>query len=291
MEEIYYPALYRASNKAAKNAQRRHFAYIRSYSYLLISAACIGIYGIEDSVAAAGAALLMIGGIFISILMILKKEEDVWYRTRAVAESVKTSAWRFMMRGEPYTDAVSTEIVNKELRGRLRKILCDHKDLSLELGGEISGEEQISEHMCEVRNQPLNERIRYYLKYRIDEQRKWYAGKSDDNRKRSQFWFTILISCQTIAVILVVLRIVYPAWRIWPTEGFVVAAGAVLTWIQTKRFRELASSYGLTAHEIGILRGELKEISEESQFAQFVTDSENAFSREHTQWLARKDIF
>jgi len=75
----------------------------------------------------------------------------------------------------------------------------------------------------------------------------------------------------------------------WPTEVFVVTAGAVLTWMQVKRFRELASSYGLAAQEIGIIRGELDEVKTESEFIEFVKDSENAFSREHTQWIARKN--
>lgn len=272
------------------NAQRSHLGYVCCYSYLLIAAAGLSVYGIEDTAAAVGAALLMIAAMFISILMIFKKDEDTWYRARAVAESVKTSTWRFMMRGDPYTDAESVEVVKAQLRGRLKKVLSEHKDLSYELGGEVSKGEQITTFMCDMRSRSLQERMDFYRNHRIDEERAWYARKSRFNRTQSRIWFSILVGCQAIAVILVVLRVAYPEWRFWPTEVFVVAAGSALTWLQVKRFRELASAYGLTAHEIGIIRGELECVTEESHFAQFVTDSESAFSREHTQWLARKDV-
>jgi hypothetical protein len=132
--------------------------------------------------------------------------------------------------------------------------------------------------------------VDFYRDHRIDEQRTWYAKKSGYNKRQSQVWFSILIACQAIAVTLVILRVAQPEWGYLPTEVFVVAAGSALTWIQVKRFRELSSAYGLTAHEIGIIRGELDSVKDEESFSQFVIDSESAFSREHTQWLARKDV-
>ena len=220
--------------------------------------------------------------------MVTRRSEDEWYRARAIAESVKTSSWRFMMKGAPYFDAVSVEQVKKEFRNLLRSILSEHKDLGHEFGGDISETDQITSKMCEVRNFDLQARIDFYRKFRIDEQRSWYASKSAENRKKGKIWFGILIGLQAIAVVLLVLRVAYPDFRMWPTEVFIVAAGSSLTWIQMKRFRELASSYGLTAQEIGIIRGEIEGIENETDFIEFVKDSENAFSREHTQWVARK---
>jgi len=65
---------------------------------------------------------------------------------------------------------------------------------------------------------------------------------------------------------------------------------AILGWVQIKRYQELASSYSLTAHEITFAKNELVQKDTESKFAAFVADTENAFSREHTQWYARKDV-
>jgi SMODS and SLOG-associating 2TM effector domain 1/SMODS and SLOG-associating 2TM effector domain 3 len=221
--------------------------------------------------------------------MLLRRDEDIWYRARAVAESVKTSCWRFMMRTDPYLGAADVREVKSRFRDRLKSILKEHKDLSPHLGGPVSAEEQITERMCEIRRMQWNERAEFYRKYRIDEQRSWYAKKSAWNRRQGTIWLSVLIACQSLAVVFVIMRVAYPTWGYWPSEVFVVAAGSALTWIQAKRFRELAAAYALTAHEVGIVRGELEGVDSESQLAEFVVDSENAFSREHTQWLARKD--
>jgi len=290
MEEEHYPALYRASDEASLRAQNRYLWSVRMYSFLLIGAAGASVYGLQNTKAAIIAGLLIIGSIIVTILMVLQKDEDSWYRARAVAESVKTSAWRFMMRADPFLDADDVRIVKGYFRDRLRNILNEHKDLAHELGGDLASEEQITEEMCKVRSLPLVDRVDFYRKHRIDDQRRWYAKKSSYNKRRGKLWFGILLAAQVIAIILVVLRVGYPTWLYWPTEVFVVSAGAALTWIQVKRFRELAAAYGLTAHELGMIRNDLESIQNESEFAQFVVDSESAFSREHTQWLARKDV-
>ena len=289
MEEDQYPALYCATNKASIDAQSQYLSFVRTYSFLLITAAGLGVYGINEKWSAVAAALLVIGSIFLSVMMLLRRDEDTWYMARSVAESVKTSSWRFMMRCEPYVDAPDVRVVKSNFRARLKSILSEHKDLAEHIGGTVSEQEQITEKMCEVRDHSWEQRAEFYRKYRIDEQRSWYANKSAWNRKKGRLWFAILIGCQTLAVLFLILRVAYPNWGYWPADVFVVAAGSALTWIQVKRFKELAAAYGLTAHEIGVVRGELERIDSEEKLAQFVADSENAFSREHTQWLARKD--
>jgi len=44
----------------------------------------------------------------------------------------------------------------------------------------------------------------------------------------------------------------------------------------------------LTAHEIGLLQTRLGTIDSEEKFSAFVNEAERAFSREHTQWVARQ---
>lgn len=289
MEDKEYPALYRATNKASMNAQNQYLNFVRMYSFLLILATGLGVYGINEKISAIFAALLVIGSIFLSIMMQLRRDVDTWYRARSVAESVKTSSWRFMMRCEPYVDVPDVREVKSCFRARLRKILSEHKDLAEHLGGTVSEQEQITERMCEVRSLDWEQRADFYCIHRIDEQRSWYASKSSWNRKKGTLWFAILIGCQAFAVLFLILRVAYPEWRYWPADIFIVAAGSALTWIQVKRFKELSAAYGLTAHEIGVLRGEMEQVDSDEELAQFVSDSENAFSREHTQWLARKD--
>ena len=78
---------------------------------------------------------------------------------------------------------------------------------------------------------------------------------------------------------------------IWPTDILVALAASVLSWMQAKRFSELAASYALAAHEIGLIREQAMLPGTDAEFSLFVGDAENAFSREHTQWVARQDVY
>lgn len=290
MDHEMYPVLYEAADSASVGAQRRYLGYIRVNSFLLIAATGLGVYGINDRPSAIGAALLIIGAMVVSIFMILTKEEEVWYRARAVAESVKSLSWKFMMKSEPFADDKARAKASGVFRDILKSILAGHQDISHALSGQVVAAEQISKKMFEVRDSSLKERIEFYKLNRIENQLSWYSRKSIFNRNQGQLWFSVLLGTQAIAVLFVVLRVAYPGFKFWPAELFVVAAGSALSWIQTRKFRELASAYAVTAHEIGLVRSELDEVHDEERFAQFVADSESAFSREHTQWHARKNL-
>jgi len=288
MREEDYPALYLAADAASKSAQTTFLNALRLYAYLAIAGAGLAAYGIESKGAAVAAAILFLGGLAVSILLAIKQYESTWYRARAVAESIKTSTWRFMMKAEPFENADLTEARTVFLH-TLKQILQEHKDLGADLAGHSADRSQLTEHLVGIRGQPLQERMAYYRQHRIQEQRTWYAQKSSTSKRYGRRWFSTLIALQAAAVLFTLLRIAWPQSKVWPTEVFIVAAASVLLWMQAKRYRELAAAYGLTAHEIGLADGGFAQITTENEFSQFVGDTENPFSREHTQWIARKD--
>lgn len=106
----------------------------------------------------------------------------------------------------------------------------------------------------------------------------------------SQYFFWILIGVNIIAVICTALRMIYIELAFWPTDVFVAIAASILSWMQAKRFSELAASYTLASHEIGLIKEQSLLPDTHEKFSLFVGDAENAFSREHTQWVARKDV-
>lgn len=290
MKYVYYPAIFKSADQASNDTQKYYLNSIRAYSVTLIAGVGLGVHGIRSKESAIIAALLFLAGIFITIFLRSKKFEDYWYKCRSIAESVKTSTWRFMMRANPYEDAEKVEIVRKEFLQLIRNILKEHKNLSEHLTKNYGDDEQITEGMNEIRKMDLDDRISFYRDYRIDEQRTWYTKKASDNKKFGFRWFITLVVLHCLAILFVLFRIAYPEWSYWPTEIFTVAGSSVLTWIQVKRYSELSAAYSLAAHEISAIRGELEYVTTEERFSQFVMNAENAFSREHTQWIARKDI-
>jgi FtsH-binding integral membrane protein len=283
-----YPALYQAADAASVKSQEVFLRCVKWYAALSVLGSGLAAYGIESRAMAAAAAIVFSTGLFLSVLMAVRKYENVWYRARAVAESIKTSSWRFMMGADPFDYRLAINDAMRNFIGLLQNILREHKDFGAEFGGPIVEKTQVSDRMLRVRSSSLSDRKRIYEQERIIEQRGWYAGKSKHNNDQGQVWFWILVALQGSAIFLTVLRIVEPSWKYLPTEIFVVAGTSALGWIQVKRFRELAAAYAVAANEIGLAQAELAAVATEDQWAQFVADTENAFSREHTQWIARK---
>ncbi len=289
MEKKDYPGLYRAADNASLSAQSTCLHTVQWQIFTLILGAALAINPLPNAIYSLANAAVFLAALGISIFIASKRYERVWYSARAVAESVKTVTWRYAMRTEPFLETDSVYEVNAVFRNMLDNILSSNNQIGDLLGGDDCALDQITPEMQRIRTLNLEQRKEVYLSARIDEQRKWYAKKSKHNKKRSSQFFVLLVALQAIAIAFVLLRIAFPEWKIWPTEIFVVSAGAVITWVQLKRFQEVATAYALTAHEIGIIRTKLDESNSDLSFSDFVRDAENAFSREHTQWIAKLD--
>lgn len=281
------PGLYQAADGASLRAQSIYFWGLGIYLVLLVCAAFVSFAwstNIQGALTSAALFLLTLG---ILIGLKVKKPDDIWYNGRAVAESVKTRSWRWMMQAEPYHDVGSHEITSKQFISDLKSILSQNRSLSHELASSAGVFDPISIKMNAVRQLPLPERLEVYKEQRIKNQADWYSKKSVFNKRRAFQWFCASVLLHAIAIIMLLYRIKEPTANV-PVEVIATAAGAVLTWLQAKKHSELNSSYGLTAHEIILIKGEALSVKSEKEFSEFVINSESAFSREHTQWTARK---
>ena len=71
--------------------------------------------------------------------------------------------------------------------------------------------------------------------------------------------------------------------------AMVSLAGSAVAWVQGRRFSDLAQSYAIASQDIAAALSLLQGIDSEQRFSSFVGDAENAISREHTLWVARRD--
>lgn len=281
------PGLYQSADQASLKAQATYYNALRTYLILLIIAALVSFCWPKDSIAAILSASLFLVTLAILIFIRVKRPDDVWYNGRAVAESVKTRAWRWMMRAEPYQDCENVEIVSKQFINDLKTILNQNRSLSDVLESNAGVKEPISEVMKGIRSRAIEERLEIYKQQRIDNQSKWYALKSAFNKRRAKQWFWVSVFLHSSAVVMLLYRIKNPTSSL-PIEVLATSASAALTWLQAKKHNELNSSYALAAHEIVLIKGEALSVDSEKNLSEFVLDTENAFSREHTQWVARK---
>lgn len=290
MKEADYPVLYRAADAASLSSQRVYTKTLSVYLFLLIAGAICSLFAGDTRISAIIGAFFFLLTLFLLIFIATQRPDRTWYNGRAVAESVKTRAWRYSMRTEPYDDSPNSPISRSKFLNDLKRILNDNQHLGHHLAYGTDDAEQLPSKMETIRSTPLETRINIYRDHRIDNQRVWYAKKAIQKRRSTQRWFALLVTFHALALICMIIRIAYPSWHLLPTEIFAVAAASVLSWIQVKRFQELATSYSLASHEISIIKGQLCDVHDERQFSLFVSDAENAFSREHTQWQARRDV-
>lgn len=287
LDDSTLPGLYQSADKASLSAQSVYFFALRLYLFLLVIAAFVSYYWPTDTYAAIASASLFLITLGILIFLRVQRPDDKWYNGRAVAESVKTRSWRWVMRAEPYEHNEKFEIVSKQFINDLKAILNQNKSLSDTLQSGSGINDPISNTMLEIRKLSVADRLSLYKEQRINDQAKWYSLKSQFNKKRARQWFWVSVALHATATGFLLYRIKEPTLSL-PVAVVATAAGAVLTWLQAKKHNELNSSYALAAHEIVLIKGEAESVQTEREISEFVINSENAFSREHTQWTARK---
>lgn len=281
------PGLYQSANQASLDAQFWYFLGLRTYLALLVAAAFVSFAWPKSTYGALSSAALFLITLAILVGLRVKRPDETWFNGRAVAESVKTRAWRWCMRAEPYEDIDNLEIISRRFISDLKSILDQNRSLTESLPCERGIQEPISEAMKEIRNLNVDERLALYKKQRIDDQARWYSIKSQFNKRRAKQWFWVSVALHSLAILLLLYKIMVPGLDL-PIEVVATGAGAVFTWLQAKKHNELSSSYSLAAHEIVLIKGEALSVKGEKDLSEFVFNSETAFSREHTQWAARK---
>ena len=66
-------------------------------------------------------------------------------------------------------------------------------------------------------------------------------------------------------------------------------AASLISWLESKKYNELANAYSFTVSDIILLKETSHEnINNQDELSSYVIDCEAAFSREHVDWLARK---
>jgi hypothetical protein len=228
-------------------------------------------------------ALTMLCAMAANFINWRRNDDDDWFQGRAVAESVKTVSWRYMMRAEPFsTDGES----DREFSRRLSAILGDCRHLRQELGGMATDAPQITPRMREVRRLGVRKRLDVYLRERLDRQIEWYHDKAQLNGRLAERWFWASFSAELVALVIALLAISVNG--LINLVGMVAAiAVAFAAWTQLGRHNELNKSYGLAWQELLAIKDTARSANTEDELQSLVRSGEDAISREHTMWVAK----
>jgi hypothetical protein len=284
-----FPALFRSADRESLRAQR---SYLRSLRVRL-GALLVAAFGGALTLTTAGGFQIGGGLAFLAFACALGAELFLattsplatWYEGRAAAESAKTLAWRYMVRGEPFE--VDEPDVDKQFLAQTHSLLQDLQSLSLSTGEPDA--HQITDRMRQIRALDFEERRQIYLVDRIADQQRWYSEKARWNDRRARSWVLVSIVLEIAGLIGGALKAF--GWINFDLLGFLAAAaGCVMAWIEAKQHRNLATAYGIASQELASIATELPMVSSEERWAALVGQAEEAISREHTLWRASRGL-
>jgi hypothetical protein len=292
-EQQGLPALYYAADETSLRSQTTYLRLFAAVLGLTVMAPVVIVAATACPDLSQPARFLAAIGLIISLVLTGRikesQKERTWYGARAVAESVKTITWRFAMAAEPFPTTLNNAEVDELVRSKLIEILKDRKSLNYSAAGDANSQAQITEEMRALRREQWELRMAIYLKDRIQDQRKWYASKAKSSDTLESLYFWIILAVQLISVVAASAFAVWPALHLNLTAVFTAATASLFAWLQVKRYQETSQSYALAAHDLGIIEAGAATLHSEQAFAKFVADAENAMSREHTLWAARRD--
>lgn len=286
LSEADLPVMFRAADEASKRGRTSTFRRAGGYLLLLVAASIGSAVAWESpgkryDLGAAVATLALLGALVLSLATLARKPETQWYEGRAGAESVKSLSWLYCSGGDPFDH----ETLDAD--GLFLKRLAAIKEELRNLTWPASSGRQITDKMRALRTSDWPTRKDAYLRGRIDEQLEWYRDKARTKGRREGGLsaFAALITAVGLgAGVAKALR-----WIEVDILGVLAAlAAAVAAWAQAQQHRTLAAAYGLAAQELALVLDDLGTVEDELEWPAAVNDAEEAISREHTMWLARR---
>jgi hypothetical protein len=283
-----FPALHQSADDQSLNAQKSFLLWFKIRLAGIVVAAIGGAITLTTGRIQIGgvvAVLAFAAALAAELILAIQRPERIWYEARAAAESAKTLAWRYMVRGdsfEGHVDGADALFLDK-----LEDLLHDLDSLPVHV---LSGHHlQISAKMREIRALSFEERRALYLAQRIHDQEDWYSKKAQWNAARANRWIVASVTCEFLGLIGGVLK----ATGLIGVDLlgiFATAAAAATAWLQAKQHQNLATAYGVTSQELALVASTLEAVTDESRWANVVGEAEGAISREHTLWRASRGM-
>ncbi|QLY32785.1 DUF4231 domain-containing protein [Nocardia huaxiensis] len=278
-----YPGLFQAADAAATAAQR---IYLRAYALrlwlALFAATCaaftIRIGSARTDIAALGTALGFVSILAIDVALLSTRPSRTWHEGRALAESVKSLAWKYSVGGTPFDSNRADP--DTRLLDRIRALQRAVPDLTVR----PTTASCITGRMRDLRRCTFPERRRIYLEHRIHEQQEWYASRSASHHRRGNRLYALGLFLE-IGGITAALGKAFNTID-FDLAGIVAAAIAALAaWSSARQHIRTAITYATTSNELAIITDALTNASE-NDWATAVARAEEAINREHALWRA-----
>ncbi|MEE4071382.1 DUF4231 domain-containing protein [Pseudomonas viridiflava] len=281
---LAYPYVQVEAGKSSRLHQNLHYGLIIINLSLLVATGGVGLFNSE--LFTHPKTLLLSLSLLIAFLLKSLKLDRRWFASRSLSETVKTLTWRYTMAAHPFdvphANLTSDFILRvQEACTQTNKIYGSQKFFFNDSEPTIRA----------TAGHSLESWISFYVRFRLKNQSIWYSSKAQKLKSMSSFFFCLLVGSNVIAVVLSGLEESGLVTTNVLTGLLISAATALVGWIEAKKYGEMAAAYTLTHSEILSLNRHVHDIHTFSQLASFVAEAESLFSREHTQWAAKRGSF
>ncbi len=289
-----YPPLFSASDKASIRAQRLFFRLVTLQLFVLVVVAVLGTVSTVSSaplheVLVTISAVLLALGVLPAWFLRFQRPERLWFQCRAIAESVKTATWRYAMQVAPFGHEHDVGAADGRFVETLAEIRQARPGVERHLANLPSPGTEITDFMRDTRLLGFHQKKELYLRERVLDQISWYERKAVANRSASNRWLTCIIGIQVAALTLSLAHIAFRTLPLNVLPLLMTLASSSLAWMQARRYEELSEPYALAAQELRELASLFPHVKDEPTLFRFVGDVEEAISREHTMWRARRN--
>src|SRR5688500_7549214 len=106
MTDVDMPALFADADGASLRAQKQYLWQVRVDLSLILIASLFGALSVGDTelkrAVAVGSAVAFGLSVIATAVLGIRRDDRKWFEGRAIAESVKTLAWRYSTKTEPF---------------------------------------------------------------------------------------------------------------------------------------------------------------------------------------------
>lgn len=284
MDDQHLPGFYHDAEKASRNGQRATLLLSRVRLLGAVVAAVGGAFkwkvggGVDvwAWVALAGFLIALFG----EFLLWVMHPELKWNAGRAVAERVKSLAWRYAVAGDPFP--LTRADARAELEAAINAAAADHRKTLLLTSDNPAGDQV----MTELRGKPFEERRTAYRENRVRAQLDWYRDKAASNETRATIARILLFAGEFVAILFAILRI-SGAWDVDLSGVMAAAVAGGAAWIGLRQYENLRVAYSTAAGELADMHRRLLR-TPEADWPTMVAEAEAVISNEHAAWLASR---
>lgn len=279
--EESFGGFFRESDDYSKLWRERHFW---SHRVELCSVALAATAGVFFNGAVPAVLLFVVAGAA-HLFRFVTKADQRWWNGRAGAESAKTLMWRYSVGGNPL--GLSEQAPEIDLTSRLR----DVSERVAEFAALPLATDQISTEMRTTRSTDRDLRVNEYLEGRIKDQQGWYERNSKHHSAWALRWSLVSLGLYVFGAILTVFALDQD-WDIDFLGVLGAFAAAAVAWNGVQQHEVLTRAYSNACGELTEIAAQIADHlwHDEAEWADFVDQSEEAISREHTSWRASRNL-